>query len=371
MKMRKTIILAASVLLFSCNTKENDMSVYDGEYTVDNATVITMNGNQVSIPDYSGAAIRIAVTAGNDCDITLINLITGQTEVDIPGTLSSTAEGSDGTVFSGETVSGDRSVTVEGTTSGTTLASVNITEKINVQGIPGKWTLGSISLEFSHPDMNTLDLSGLVPGASVPVSDLVSSVNERLNSLISANPSIKENYVELTEDGYVNTGDAVNGTDSPEDIISYYIRQGDKTLNIHLPKSVVEAIFLILLEDPESEAIIEAFELGSLISNPQSIVIPFDYNIENDILSVTADQEIVSPYLSSLSGAIDRIKEAILLLPADYSKIIAELIMPESGQLINDTNYTVINNLLIDIIDALISPDATYSVTFGLTAVEI
>lgn len=370
MKMRKTIILAASVLLFSCNTKENDMSVYDGEYTVDNATVITMNGNQVSIPDYSGAAIRIAATAGNDCDITLINLITGQTEVDIPGTLS-TAEGSDGTVFSGETVSGDRSVTVEGTTSGTTLASVNITEKINVQGIPGKWTLGSISLEFSHPDMSTLDLSGLVPGASVPVSDLVSSVNELLNSLISADPSIKESYVELTEDGYVNTGDAVNGTDSPEDIISYYILQGDKTLYIQLPKSVVETIFLSLLENPESEAIIEACELGSFISNPQSMGIPFGYAIENNVLSLTVDQEVVSPYLSSLSRATDLIKEEILSLPAEYSMIIADLIMPDYSKYINDTNYTVINNLLIDIIDALISPDATYSVTFGLTAAEI
>ena len=65
MNMRNFIILAASALLLvSCNKNEADLSIYEGEYAVDSATVITMNGNQVSLADYSNAAIRISATTG-------------------------------------------------------------------------------------------------------------------------------------------------------------------------------------------------------------------------------------------------------------------------------------------------------------------
>ena len=103
MNMRNFIILAASALLLvSCNKNEADLSIYEGEYAVDSATVITMNGNQVSLADYSNAAIRISATTGNDCEITLINLITGQPEVQFQGTVTEPEEtrSAAGAVFS-------------------------------------------------------------------------------------------------------------------------------------------------------------------------------------------------------------------------------------------------------------------------------
>lgn len=386
MNMRNFIILAASALLLvSCNKNEADLSIYEGEYAVDSATVITMNGNQVSLADYSNAAIRISATTGNDCEITLINLITGQPEVQFQGTVTEPEEtrSAAGAVFSGQTVTADRSITVEGITSESALASVNITEQITVQGIPGKWTLDGIALTFSHPDLDTLDLTGLlagqvtqspgpqIPDLKFPVTDLLATVNELINSSIAADPAVREDYIELTADGYVNPGNITDGPAATEDIASYYVRPGDKTLNIFLPKSVVTELFNGLKDNSGYSALIEMFELENFLSNPQSIVIPLDYAMTDNGLSLTADQDIVAQYMNTLSGAINAVKELILSLSPETIRTAAATMFPGLEALITNDNYTVIISLLTDIVDAFTSPEARYSVTLDLTAVDL
>lgn len=386
MNMRNFIILAASALLLvSCNKNEADLSIYEGEYAVDSATVITMNGNQVSLADYSNAAIRISATTGNDCEITLINLITGQPEVQFQGTVTEPEEtrSAAGAVFSGQTMTADRSITVEGITSESALASVNITEQITVQGIPGKWTLDGIALTFSHPDLDTLDLTGLlagqvtqspgpqIPDLKFPVTDLLATVNELINSSIAADPAVREDYIELTADGYVNPGNITDGPAATEDIASYYVRPGDKTLNIFLPKSVVTELFNGLKDNSGYSALIEMFELENFLSNPQSIVIPLDYAMTDNGLSLTADQDIVAQYMNTLSGAINAVKELILSLSPETIRTAAATMFPGLEDLITNDNYTVIISLLTDIVDAFTSPEARYSVTLDLTAVDL
>lgn len=386
MNMRNFIILAASALLLvSCNKNEADLSIYEGEYAVDSATVITMNGNQVSLADYSNAAIRISATTGNDCEITLINLITGQPEVQFQGTVTEPEEtrSAAGAVFSGQTMTADRSITVEGITSESALASVNITEQITVQGIPGKWTLDGIALTFSHPDLDTLDLTGLlagqvtqspgpqIPDLKFPVTDLLATVNELINSSIAADPAVREDYIELTADGYVNPGNITDGPAATEDIASYYVRPGDKTLNIFLPKSVVTELFNGLKDNSGYSALIEMFELENFLSNPQSIVIPLDYAMTDNGLSLTADQDIVAQYMNTLSGAINAVKELILSLSPETIRTAAATMFPGLEVLITNDNYTVIISLLTDIVDAFTSPEARYSVTLDLTAVDL
>lgn len=386
MNMRNFIILAASALLLvSCNKNEADLSIYEGEYAVDSATVITMNGNQVSLADYSNAAIRISATTGNDCEITLINLITGQPEVQFQGTVTEPEEtrSAAGAVFSGQTMTADRSITVEGITAESALASVNITEQITVQGIPGKWTLDGIALTFSHPDLDTLDLTGLlagqvtqspgpqIPDLKFPVTDLLATVNELINSSIAADPAVREDYIELTADGYVNPGNITDGPAATEDIASYYVRPGDKTLNIFLPKSVVTELFNGLKDNSGYSALIEMFELENFLSNPQSIVIPLDYAMTDNGLSLTADQDIVAQYMNTLSGAINAVKELILSLSPETIRTAAATMFPGLEALITNDNYTVIISLLTDIVDAFTSPEARYSVTLDLTAVDL
>ena len=386
MNMRNFIILAASALLLvSCNKNEADLSIYEGEYAVDSATVITMNGNQVSLADYSNAAIRISATTGNDCEITLINLITGQPEVQFQGTVTEPEEtrSAAGAVFSGQTMTADRSITVEGITSESALASVNITEQITVQGIPGKWTLDGIALTFSHPDLDTLDLTGLlagqvtqspgpqIPDLKFPVTDLLATVNELINSSIAADPAVREDYIELTADGYVNPGNITDGPAATEDIASYYVRPGDKTLNIFLPKSVVTELFNGLKDNSGYSALIEMFELENFLSNPQSIVIPLDYAMTDNGLSLTADQDIVAQYMNTLSGAINAVKELILSLSPETIRTAAARMFPGLEALITNDNYTVIISLLTDIVDAFTSPEARYSATLDLTAVDL
>lgn len=386
MNMRNFIILAASALLLvSCNKNEADLSIYEGEYAVDSATVITMNGNQVSLADYSNAAIRISATTGNDCEITLINLITGQPEVQLQGTVTEPEEtrSTAGAVFSGQTMTADRSITVEGITAESAIASVNITEQITVQGIPGKWTLDGIALTFSHPDLETLDLTGLLAGQATPppvsqisdlkfpVTDLLATVNELINSSIAADPTVREDYIELTADGYVNPGNITDGPAATEDIASYYVRPGDKTLNIFLPKSVVTVLFNDLKDNSGYSALIEMFELEDFLSNPQSIVIPLDYAMTDKGLSLTADQDIVAQYMNTLSGAINAVKELILSLSPETIRTAAATMLPGLETLITNDNYTVIISLLTDIVDAFTSPEARYSVTLDLTAVDL
>ena len=59
MSMKKLFLIAASaLLLFSCE-KKTDYTVYNGQYTVDSGTVITVNGHEVSLSDYESAMIAI------------------------------------------------------------------------------------------------------------------------------------------------------------------------------------------------------------------------------------------------------------------------------------------------------------------------
>ena len=61
--MKHLILTAAAalMLLSSCN-QEKEWSIYDGDYTVDANTVITLNGKDVLLSDYENA-VKISLSA--------------------------------------------------------------------------------------------------------------------------------------------------------------------------------------------------------------------------------------------------------------------------------------------------------------------
>lgn len=130
-------------------------------------------------------------------------------------------------------------------------------------------------------------------------------------------------------------------------------------------------LFNGLKDNSGYSALIEMFELENFLSNPQSIVIPLDYAMTDNGLSLTADQDIVAQYMNTLSGAINAVKELILSLSPETIRTAAATMLPGLETLITNDNYTVIISLLTDIVDAFTSPEARYSVTLDLTAVDL
>lgn len=375
MSMRKLFLIAASaLLLFSCE-KKTDYTVYNGQYTVDSGTVITVNGHEVSLSDYESAMIAINVISDNECEITLSGFINGQPEVKIPAILTTddNTKSAAGAAFSGETSIDDRTVSIEGLTGESSIAAISINENITVPGIPGKWTLSNVTLAFSHPDLETIDLSGLIPGMSGPeirTADIVAALNEMINSIISSDESLQESYVELTADGYLRTGSTNPDVSESEinDIIAYYIRPENKILNLYMPKSVTTILFSAI--STTYGDLVAALQLKEFFDNPQSITVPLIYETGDGKLTLTADQSIVSPYIPMLTGAIDILKAYISSMDAETVKHIASILSPEFAVMINETNYTIMTEALKELIDAFISTEAAYSVSFGLTAVE-
>ena len=259
------------------------------------------------------------------------------------------------------------------------LTQEQVAEKVGLT----RQAISSYESGRTQPDLDTLDLTGLlagqvtqspgpqIPDLKFPVTDLLATVNELINSSIAADPAVREDYIELTADGYVNPGNITDGPAATEDIASYYVRPGDKTLNIFLPKSVVTELFNGLKDNSGYSALIEMFELENFLSNPQSIVIPLDYAMTDNGLSLTADQDIVAQYMNTLSGAINAVKELILSLSPETIRTAAATMFPGLEALITNDNYTVIISLLTDIVDAFTSPEARYSVTLDLTAVDL
>lgn len=362
--MRKFLLIAATALLFvSCN--KSDMTVYEGVYNVDNNTVVVVNNQKVNFTDFENARISIAVNKGDNCDITLTNFINGQPEVVIPGTIYETGtKSAAGATFSGSVSSGDRIISVEGTTADATIATITITEEIDVEGIVGKWSIAGASMDFSHPDLEILDLSGIIPELQLPMTTVVEMINMYLMQAIEEDPDLANWYIEFTSDGYIRSLDS---QDDPEmlNIFGYYVKPEENIFGICIRKSLIEYIISMLDEDPELKQMLEMFGLGSLIDNPQSISVPLKYALSDAGLSLTADQSLVDPYLDMITEPVAIIKA--MLSGLKYEDV-AEFIYDNGLEtFITEENFPAVIALVIDIVDALTDGQAQYSITLDLT----
>lgn len=361
--MKKFLLIAAAALLFvSCN--KSDLTVYEGVYGVDNNTVVMVNNQNVNFSDFENARISIALTDGDNCEITLTNFINGQPEVIVPGTINETGtKSAAGATFYGSVNSGDRIITVEGTTSDATIASIAINEEITVDGIVGKWSIGGASMNFSHPDLEILDLSAIIPDLQLPMTTIVEMINMYLMQAIAEEPGLADWYLEFTSDGYIRSRDT---QDEPDmlDIFGYYVKPEENVFGICLRKSLTEYMLALLDENPELKQMLEMFGLGSLIENPQGISVPLKYAVSGTGLSLTADQSLVDPYLDMISEPVAIIKAVLSGL--QYGDV--EEFIYENGleTFITEENFPAAIALVIDIVDALTDGQAQYSITLDL-----
>lgn len=361
--MRKFLLIAATALLFvSCN--KSDLTVYEGVYNVDNNTVVTVNNQNVLFSDFENARISISVTNGDNCEITLTNFINGQPEVLVPGTINETGtKSAAGATFYGSVNSGDRIITVEGTTADATIATITINEEITVEGIIGKWSIGGASMDFSHPDLEILDLSAIIPDLQLPMTTVVEMINMYLMQAIAEEPGLADWYLEFTSDGYIRSLDIQDDPDMLN-IFGYYVKPEENIFGICIRKSLVEEITELLNEVTELKQMLEMFGLSSLIDNPQSVSVPLKYAISGTGLSLTADQSLVDPYLDMISEPVAIIKAMLSSLQyGDVSEFIYENGLET---LITEENFPAVIALVIDIIDALTDGQAQYSITLDL-----
>lgn len=362
--MKKILFAAASALLiFSC-TKEPDLTVYEGSYTVDSKTVITVNSHNVSLSDYENAGITITLSDGDRCEVTLTNFINGQPEVKVPATISAPdTKAAAGAVFSGSVSSGDRTVNVEGVTADGTIASININEDITAEGIVGRWTLGSASITFSHPDLEIIDLNSIIPGLTLPMSTVVEMVNAMIAQSIADDPSLAETYIEFTSDGYISGAEIQNDPEL-QHLLPYYVNSGEGIFGVCLRKSMLEQLFAQLNGITELKEMLEFFGLGFLTENPVSTTIPLSYSINGTGLSLTADQSLADPYLPMFAEAAATINS--LIADLEYEDVIEFLYMNGLETLITPDNLPAVKGLVISLISALTDGQAKYSVTIGL-----
>lgn len=360
--MKKYLIFAASVLLFmSCN--KSDMKVYEGNYSVDSKTVITVNNRNVDISDFENASISISITDGDLCEVTLTNFITGQPEVSVPATISNGTKAAAGASFSGSINSGDRTISVQGTTADGTIASINIEEEITAEGIVGKWSLGGATVSFSHPDLEVLDLSGIIPDLILPMTTVVDMVNAMIMQSLAENPQIAASYIEFTSEGYIASSGFLTEPDMA-DILAYYVQPEQNIFGIYLRKSVVNQIFGAAMEDPDAYQILQMLGLTTLIENPQSISVPLSYAVTESGLDLTVDQNLTNSYLAMLSGTVQTIKAVVSAL--NYEDIYDILYSYDLQDLINEQNFPAVKELVIKLIDALTDGQFKYSATVSL-----
>lgn len=362
--MKHLILTAAAalMLLSSCN-QEKEWSIYDGDYTVDANTVITLNGKDVLLSDYENASISIRVLEGNRCDIILENFITGQPEITVQATLAeSGTKATAGAAFSGSAATSDRTVNVEGVTGESTIASISIAEEITVDGIPGKWAVSSTVFSFSHPELQTIDFSEAFPGVTVDISTIVDLINGYLAQAIETDDLLSDFYLELSKDGSVSISDAGEELDG---LLCYYVRPEENSLCIHLRKSVVETLFNNIMNEPDIMNVISMLGFSSLIENPQSMNIALYYTTGDNTLNLTATQVILDPYEEQLAQPLSMLKA--LLETITYENA-AELLagIPELGQLVNADNFPILKSILIDTLSTLTDGQAEYSLSTEL-----
>lgn len=354
--MKKFILMiAAASMLLACN-KNTEWSAYEGDYRVDGNTVIMLNGESVLISDYENAEINITLTDGNNCTIVLRNFINGQPEVSIPGTLTETKAAS-GASFSGSTNTTDRTVSVEGITAESTISSISITEKITVDGIPGKWTIGNIAVSFSHPDLNVIDLSGIADGLTVNVQDIVAAANDALAKMI-AGGMYNGTCIDFTEDGYISNR-----------YVCYYVRPEEQTLNVYLRKSTVEMLFEEIKNDPDAMDIIAMLGFSSFIDNPQSMNITLQYATGENSLSLTATQALLDPYEDMLAQPLAVIKAFLSQMTYEFfTETFSDF--PQITGIITEENFPAFKEILINTFDTVTDGQAQYSVRLDLVPFE-
>lgn len=358
--MKKFLLITVmTAMLLSC--KENsDFTIYQGDYFVDNNTVIILNGQEVNLSDYENAEINIAVIEGNSCNVTLRNFINGQPEVIIPATISEGGtKSAAGATFSGSEGTIDRLVTIEGATAEASISSITITEEVTVDGIAGRWLLNGATFDFSHPDLQQIDFSEISPDLVFNVDDIVGMLNSSLGELLEANNYFQESYLEFTTYGTVNFQDAdplIN------DIICYYVRPEESTLYVYLRKTLVDSLFTIIREEPDMMNVVSMLGFTSLVENPQSMSIPLDYVTGSGTLTLSATQDILDPYEAQLEQPIGMINAILQTLTYEsFSQLLADY--PDLLQLITAENFPRFKEIILNTFNTLTDGQAEYSLS--------
>lgn len=226
-------------------------------------------------------------------------------------------------------------------------------------GVVGEWNINSLTLEFRHPDLTSIDLSPVSPELGVMnISDLITMANEKINEELGYNKPFTYPELTLTEDGRFSF------IDLEEIPLTYTL--DNSTMHIHVAKAVMEGIANEIKAETDIMTILAMLGLEGIVENPQELDIPLQFRISEGNLYLTADQNTTAQFSEMLAPAIETVGGILEALTYEIFSALLESSGMDLAGIITAENFPAIKQTLIDVFTALTDGKAEYSVTTDL-----
>lgn len=283
--LRSVLLLTIPVLPFLASCQTSPAAAVEGEYSL-SAQSVQINGVIINMADWPGSSVSVAAVDDEAVTVTVDSLLLGFDTLTIPATAA--GNGDSKYTFSGSYTGRDRDISLTGTVNKGVL-SLSITD-ICTSPVTGRWKaavaddgLADISLSFYSPLVSDIPYGD---GGSIPVEDALVLINAALREAIT--PELANlRHVELTRTGYVGinwNGDISSEAESLlQDVIQYWPEPEASRLHIYLRRTITDGMGLGI--SPLDAALA--------------------YSAADGTLTLSMDQNTLSPWLEEISDAIN------------------------------------------------------------------
>lgn len=340
-------------LLFSfASCKEEDKLKIDSELEITNATVLTINGEEVNQADFPNASISFEQLKSSSIIATLKNLVLGHPEVPIICTYSTVKNTSkpEKISFNGTSIYADiMNIDLNGVIDENNIISLNINTKYDYN-IVGTWGPEQVIMKFSHPTIPTDDINMFA---------------SFINVIIKQKNIINDAKLILTEDGYIGQ----------EKTVQYYIDDIEELFYIYVRYTITQEL-INMINDSENELadIFKMLNLCNITKNTGNITFPFKYKLDENSLTLYIDEEIMKPYTEQMKKPypnspaitpIDSVKKWIDELTFKYLKESNPELIDELRGVAIDFNEEIFKSLkafVSKLFNMLIDPEVKYQI---------
>lgn len=283
--LRSVLLLTIPVLPFLASCQTSPAAAVEGEYSL-SAQSVQINGVIINMADWPGSSVSVAAVDEEAVTVTIDSLLLGFNTLTVPGTAA--GSGKSKYTFTGSYTGQDRDISVAGTVNKGVL-SLSITD-IRTSPATGRWNvavaddaLADISVSFYCPLVSEIPYGD---GGLIPVEDALTLINAVLREAIT--PELANlRYVELTRTGYVGinwNGDISSEAESLlQDVIQYWPEPEASRLHIYLRRTITDGMGLGI--SPLDAALA--------------------YSAADGTLTLSMDQNTLSPWLGEISDAIN------------------------------------------------------------------
>lgn len=366
--MKKFIVFisAALLLLSSCNETKTS-GPEEGTYLVDSSTLLQINGMQNVYSDYADAELVLSKISGSSCTVTMNNLVTGQSSVEMKATCEELDGQTEPTIkLNGTCESGDRSVTLSAVISGSFIKELVLAEQVN-SPVVGLWAADTVIVAYQHPDMKTVTIH-ITPDYPITLdiqTQLIPMLNNMINESLGldSDPQAYGDYIEFASDGFL-----VSGVSFDEDRYDfmYFVDDNAGTINLYLRKSVVEEMAMgyneFIQDDPEMSALLALLGIGAIFAEPTAQTIPFLYEMPSDkSLHIYVDQTLAYPVIKQNEASVKLLVTLLETLTYEQFQGMADR-FGELEAFVNESNFEEFKAIIIQFVNTFTDGKATYSV---------